>query len=125
MAALRILLVDDEPALVALLVRQLERSGHAVRPFLSAELALSALDAGDWTPDLLIVDYVLPGQSGTTLAGLLLDRFPGLVCLISTGHSLSLDDLPPARRARTGILQKPFSPKELEAAIGDALAGTL
>ena len=67
MAALRILLVDDEPTLLALLLRQLERDGHSVVAALSAEMALQALESTDWKPQLLIADQTLAGLSGSDI----------------------------------------------------------
>ena len=120
MPALRILLVDDEKMLLALLRRHLERAGYAVTGALSAELALEALPEGE--PDILIADETLPGDTGTTLAVNLLERFPRLVCLLTSGYPLTLDPIPPVLRPRAAILQKPFQPPALEAAITAVLA---
>ena len=121
MTPLRILLVDDEKALLALLKRHLERAGHSVVDALSAELARSALssaaDAGAWQPDILIADETLPGDPGSLLASQLLDRFPAMLCLLCSGYPLSLDALPVAFRSRAAILQKPYMPAALERAI--------
>ena len=125
MAALRILLVDDEPTLLALLLRQLERDGHSVVAALSAEMALQALESTDWKPQLLIADQTLAGLSGSALAAALLPRFPLLVCLLCSGYPLSIDVLPVAVRSRAAMLQKPFLPAMLDRAIFDLLAANL
>lgn len=123
-SALRILLVDDEKALLALLKRHLERAGHSVVDALSAELARAALDATDsWQPDILIADETLPGDSGSQLAAELLGRFPAMLCLLCSGYPLSLESLPAAGRSRAAILQKPYMPAALEKAV-DELAGS-
>lgn len=123
MTALRILLVDDEKMLLALLKRHLERSGHSVVDALSAELALSALDGSTpWQPDVLIADETLPGERGSALAHQLLTRFPGMRCLLCSGYPLSLDVLPDALRSRAAILQKPYMPAALERALTDLMA---
>ena len=122
MVSLRILLVDDEPTLLALLLRQLERDGHCVVAALSAEIALLSLESTDWNPELLIADQTLAGLSGSALAAALLPRFPQLVCLLCSGYPLSIDVLPDAVRSRAAILQKPFMPPMLDRAIIDLLA---
>jgi DNA-binding response OmpR family regulator len=125
MNGLRILLVDDEKMLLALLRRHLERAGYSVVGALSAELALEAIATPaepGWAPDVLIADETLPGESGTSLAVALLERNPRLVCLLSSGYPLTLDAVPEALRPRAAILQKPFQPPALEAAIGAVLA---
>ena len=116
MPPVRILLVDDEAALLALLKRHLERAGYQVASALSAELAeqrLAVSHPDPFVPDLLIADESLPGASGTTLAITLLTRFPNLVCLLCSGFPLSLDPLPPLLRSRAAILQKPYLPPAL------------
>jgi CheY-like chemotaxis protein len=123
MTALRILLVDDEKMLLALLKRHLERSGHSVVDALSAELALSALDGSNpWQPDVLVADQTLPGEPGSALAHELLTRFPLMRCLLCSGYPLSLDVLPDGLRSRAAILQKPYMPAALERALTDLMA---
>jgi len=122
MPVLRILLVEDEVALLALLKRHLERSGHTVVVALSAELALDALESDDWRPNLLIADETLPGMNGAALAAFLLARFPELMSLLSSGFPLSLEALPAAVRSRAAILQKPFMPAMLDRAIAALVA---
>ena len=122
MAALGILLVDDEAPLLALLARHLERSGHSVVAALSAEKALQAIETAGWRPDLLIADETLAGLPGSALAAALLTRFPQLICLLCSGYPLSIDVLPEAVRSRAAILQKPFVPDMLDRAIIHLLA---
>lgn len=122
MPVLRILIVDDEPALLALFKRHLERAGHAVTACESAEEAAGAMREPAWEPDLLIFDETLPGQSGAALAAPLLVRFPRLACLLCSGYPLSIQVFPAEVRQRTAILQKPFTPWMLERAMADLLA---
>jgi DNA-binding response OmpR family regulator len=117
MSDVRILLVDDESALLALLARHLERSGYVVLPCLSAEAALDAVGAADWRPDLLITDQTLPGMPGSTLAASLLERFPELLGLICSGYPISPDDLPRSLGTRFSILHKPYLPEVLERSV--------
>lgn len=120
-APIHILLVDDEAPLLGLLQRHLERSGYSVIACLSAEQAEAAVEGPDWHPEILVTDETLPGASGTMLAGTLLDRFPRLLTLLCSGYALSLEGLPPALRARTAVLPKPFLPAMLDRAILELL----
>jgi CheY-like chemotaxis protein len=125
MPLIRILLVDDEAPLLALLKRHLERAGYDVVAAVSAELAEQALALPEdcpFVPDVLIADESLPGASGTALAIALLTRLPNLVCLLCSGYPLSLEPLPPPLRSRASILQKPYLPQSLTQAVGALLA---
>jgi DNA-binding response OmpR family regulator len=62
----RILIVDDDPGLVTLLAEQLVGDGFDVQSARSGDEALMRLGAG-W-PDLLIVDLMMAGMDGLTLA---------------------------------------------------------
>ncbi|MCB1788840.1 MAG: sigma-54-dependent Fis family transcriptional regulator [Gammaproteobacteria bacterium] len=62
MRSLRVLVVDDEPAIRQVLKSQLERLGHVVEEQGDGESALSALQCGDY--DVCICDMRLPGIDG-------------------------------------------------------------
>src|SRR3569833_2417855 len=61
-----ILLVEDEPAIMELLKVNLADAGYDVREALDAETAQRMLKES--LPDLLLLDWMLPGQSGLALA---------------------------------------------------------
>jgi PAS domain S-box-containing protein len=110
---LRILLVDDDPLVVAGTIGMLEELGHAdVHAVSSAEEALVVLreDAGF---DLLLTDHVMPGMSGVKLAALARELYPGLPIVIASGFT-ELDALAGVRWPR---LRKPYSLNDLEAAL--------
>src|SRR5690606_24940297 len=60
--AARILVVDDEPDISALVAYQLAREGYRVRTAASGTEALEALERE--LPDLMVLDLMLPGMSG-------------------------------------------------------------
>lgn len=119
---MRIFLVEDEPALLTLVGRQLERDGHAVTRCGSAEEARAAIEAGGEWPEVLVADETLPGESGSALAGDWLIREARMGCVLCSGYPLSLDLLPEAARGRTVILQKPYLPAMLRDAVAAAAA---
>ncbi|HEX9998956.1 MAG TPA: response regulator [Actinoplanes sp.] len=73
----RLLIVDDEADLLALLVRRLTAAGHTVAAADSAAAALAMVDR-QGLPDAAILDVDLPGDDGLALAAGLRDREPGL-----------------------------------------------
>jgi DNA-binding response OmpR family regulator len=67
-----ILVVDDDPRLLVLLADQLRDDGYAVVTARDGQEALRRLEAG-W-PDLVIIDLMMPGMDGLTLAREIKDR---------------------------------------------------
>gem|GEM_PF-7069910 len=113
----RILLVDDEAALVMITTRILERLGYRVSAHRSPAQALA-----DPTPcDLLLTDLSMPGLTGLELAQALRQRRPGLPVILCTGYGerLSAADLAEAGVAR--VLTKPASAAQLGLAVRQVL----
>jgi CheY-like chemotaxis protein len=102
-----ILLVDDEPDLVATCQRLLGRLGHVS---LSASSAAEAIDLIDReAPDLVVTDLRLPGPDGLAVARHARDRLPRIPVIV-----ISADDSAGTREAvrATGVgafLAKPFA----------------
>jgi len=106
----RILVVEDETSLRALIVQVLKGKGYKV---LSAENGTAALKVAEQTTepfDLLLTDVVMPGMRGQELANHILRRFPEMPVVYMSGytdnalmHSGSLSE-------GTNFLQKPFTP---------------
>jgi CheY-like chemotaxis protein len=59
----RIMVVDDEPDIRAILSKILNKRGYEVDLYESAEEAIEKLRSGD-RPDLIILDLMMPGMSG-------------------------------------------------------------
>ena len=62
----RVLLVEDEPAIAELVAINLRHAGFEVSIAPDADAALGAVDRV--LPDLVVLDWMLPGQSGLALA---------------------------------------------------------
>ncbi|MBK7143020.1 MAG: PAS domain S-box protein [bacterium] len=110
-------LVEDEHAIRQLVRRVLEQSGHQVIEASSGEEAIEMLRRREITPDILITDIIMPGMNGRQLGDLVRSRYPGCRSLYMSGYT---DDV----LGRNGVvgddcelLQKPFQPEELLAAI--------
>jgi len=104
--ALRIWLVDDDASIRWVLERALRNGGMAPRAFEAAEPALDALRRE--SPDVLVTDIRMPGQSGLELLKKIRDARPALPVIVMTAHS----DLGSAVSAYEGgafeYLPKPF-----------------
>lgn len=121
-ADLRILLVDDEPAMLELLRVTFESADVAVEEVPSGEAAVVLLHAGP-LPDAIVLDLRLPGIDGTELCRRL-RRDPRTVRLpivvLSGGDPAQLEHAKEA--GADEIVRKPFSPLDL-IAIVERLAG--
>jgi len=107
MSSARILVVDDEPGMLRAVDRVLSKDHQVVGTRLSRE-ALSM--AGDFQPDLAIVDIRMPDLDGFELMAQLKARFPGLDVILMTGSVDDLDDklVRAIRSPAFYFIQKPF-----------------
>ena len=112
-----ILVVEDEPAIQELLRINLEDAGFAVRTVADAEAALGEIKRA--LPDLLLLDWMLPGQSGLTLArGLRGEaRTRELPIIMVTARGDEGDRVAGLEAWVDDYVTKPFSPRELKARI--------
>ncbi|MEP7243455.1 MAG: nitrogen regulation protein NR(I) [Gammaproteobacteria bacterium] len=105
-SSLRVWLVDDDASIRWVLERALRNGGMSPRAFEAAEPALDALRRE--SPDVLITDIRMPGQSGLELLKKIRDARPALPVIVMTAHS----DLGNAVSAYEGgafeYLPKPF-----------------
>ncbi|HET9762793.1 MAG TPA: phosphate regulon transcriptional regulator PhoB [Casimicrobiaceae bacterium] len=112
-----ILVVEDEPAIQELLRVNLEDAGFAVRTVADAEEALVQIKRA--LPDLLLLDWMLPGQSGLALArGLRAEaRTKELPIIMVTARASETDRVAGLEAWVDDYVTKPFSPRELKARI--------
>jgi CheY-like chemotaxis protein len=109
--ALRILTVDDEPAIGTMVKRTLRRGGHQVTVATSAEEALDRLAAEPF--DLVIPDLrVGPGLTGYDLARQVRERWPSVRFVLATGSVATIT--PDEAAGVHAVLTKPYSADELE-----------
>jgi CheY-like chemotaxis protein len=113
----RLLLVDDDADVREIICRVLDELGYVVREASGGAEALTAL--GDFTPDLLIVDFAMPNMNGAELVTDARKRNANLKVLFVSGYSDSavLD----AAVGGALLLRKPFRPAELASAVRNAL----
>jgi CheY-like chemotaxis protein len=117
----RILLVDDEAPLRSALAKVMEQHGFAVTAVPSAPDALRELDATAF--DVLVSDVVMPTMSGVQLAAHVRADRPNLPIVLMSGYSDELAGLG-VDAPLTRLLRKPFTHRELLAAVDALLADT-
>jgi two-component system phosphate regulon response regulator PhoB len=112
-----ILIVEDEPAIQELVAVNLKHAGFPVVRAGSAEEAESAIR--DALPDLIVLDWMLPGQSGLALARKLRagERTRELPIIMLTARVHEEDKVQGLEAGADDYLTKPFSPKELVARV--------
>ncbi|MBI5247794.1 MAG: response regulator [Elusimicrobia bacterium] len=111
MKSARVLIVDDEPPIIEVLLRALAAKGHVARTVDNAEDAAALLNEPF---DLILLDHVLPGATGMQSLSRLraLTRAP--VHLMSGDSEVRQDAL---LLGATGFLEKPFDIQQIFALI--------
>ena len=109
-----ILVVEDEAAIAELLALNLRHAGHAVRLARDADAARAAVDA--LLPDLVLLDWMLPGQSGLQLARQwrAQPRTRGLPLIMLTARGAEPDRVAGFDAGVDDYIAKPFSVRELQ-----------
>ena len=125
-AALRVLIIDDEPSIRLALRRFFSKRGWQVDEAGDGGAALRALLAAD-APEYTVVvsDLKMPGLSGIDLHDRLMAERPAVVTrmIFSTGDVASADARAFLDRVRSPVLQKPFELATLDDTIRPFTAG--
>jgi two-component system, OmpR family, phosphate regulon response regulator PhoB len=116
-----ILVVEDEPAIQELLRVNLEDAGFSVHAVADAESAQAQIKRA--LPDLVLLDWMLPGQSGLAFARTLRGdvRTRELPIIMVTARSDEADRVAGLEAWVDDYVTKPFSPRELKARIKSVL----
>ncbi|HEX2010015.1 MAG TPA: ATP-binding protein [Roseateles sp.] len=114
---LRVLVVDDETELAAMLRETLEYAGYEVATAESGLVALELL--GQARFEAVVSDLRMPGMDGAALWRAVRERWPALATrmLIITGDTLSPGAAEFLRETGCALLEKPFTPAELVARV--------
>jgi two-component system phosphate regulon response regulator PhoB len=116
-----VLVVEDEPAILELIRVNLLDAGYEVQGAPDAETAQALLRSA--LPDLLLLDWMLPGQSGLALARELRasSRTKELPIIMVTARTDEADKVAGLEAWVDDYVTKPFSPRELKARIKSVL----
>jgi CheY-like chemotaxis protein len=115
-----ILVVEDEPAMLALVARILRGSGYEVLEASTAEKALSLAASRDF--HLLLTDSVMLVMSGRQLTAQIRDIRPGRPVLFMSGYSLDTLLRQEVFEDGVALLHKPFNRATLLTKVRGALA---
>jgi PAS domain S-box-containing protein len=118
-----LLLVEDEAAVRALVLRILESRGYRVLVAEDAEKALEAAHAHEGSIHLLVTDIVMPRLSGRRLAEQLTAERPDMKVLYMSGYTDNALMQPEALENGRSFLQKPFTPDALTRRVREVLDG--
>jgi CheY-like chemotaxis protein len=117
---LRVLAVDDEPAMTKAVVRMLRPIGHVVSVAASGEQALEQLKAD--TYDVVVSDMGMgPGMNGWDLAAEVKRLFPRVRFILATGWGAAIDPSEARARGVEAVLAKPYLPVDLQQAVAGPL----
>ena len=109
----RLLVIDDDDEVRAIIASVLRDYGNEVIEAVDGAEGIALF--GDTAPDLVIIDFVMPGMSGAEVAAHILGERPDQRILFVSGYS----ETEAIRRAAPGapILAKPFRPAALDEAV--------
>ena len=111
----RILIVEDEPAMVAGLRDNFEFEGYEV---ISAEDGVSGLErALSDNPDLIVLDVMMPRMSGLDVCKQLKARKPSVPIIMLTARGQEIDKVVGLELGADDYVTKPFSIRELMARV--------
>nr|WP_269841264.1 ATP-binding protein [Paucibacter sp. M5-1]MCZ7884297.1 response regulator [Paucibacter sp. M5-1] len=121
---LRILVVDDETELAALMREALEGAGYEVMTAESGLVALELLEEARF--EAIVSDLRMPGMDGAALWRAVRERQPQLATrmLFVTGDTLSPGAAEFLREAGCAVLEKPFAPAEMVARVAALTSAT-
>jgi two-component system alkaline phosphatase synthesis response regulator PhoP len=116
-----VLIVDDEPSIVSMLCMHLKLAGHACLPAADGAEAMAALLLH--TPDVALLDVMLPGEDGFALCSAFTQR--GIPVIFLTAKTAVQDRVYGLRLGAEDYILKPFEPAELIARIEVILRRTM
>jgi len=119
-----VLIVEDEPALVAMLRYNLESEGYRVEDAADGEEGLLKIEES--TPDIVVLDWMLPGLSGLEVCRRVRRRpvTRDLPIIMLTARGEEADRVRGLDTGADDYMSKPFSPRELMARIRALLRRT-
>ena len=118
----RVLVVDDEEAIVAVTSEVLKNLGYQPLGCADGQAALSAFQRDPAGVDAVIADEVMPGLTGTELARALRGPRPGLPVILMSGYTGPIMSERALAAGITEVLKKPVQSREIAGALARALS---
>ncbi len=116
-----ILVVEDEPAVLQMAERVLQRAGNTVLGAVDGIAALEVLDVHAQDIDLVLADVVMPRMSGPDLANRIAELYPELPVIFMSGYTEEMISEYAIKSGEVTLVEKPFTSQKLLTAVTDAL----
>lgn len=119
----RVLLVEDETEVRAIVAEYLEALGYEVRAAASGRAALELIGPGSEHFDVAIIDWMLPEVGGREVLARLREAQPGCPVVVTTGHGTDVVGDSVVASYSASILRKPFTMRSLAFRVEGLLPG--
>ena len=116
-----VLVAEDEPALVDIFRRALEREGYRVLTAEDGRHALAVLEEKRAEIDLLLSDIVMPGMGGRELVWLIRDKYPHIKVILASGYTNERGALQMMEDGGVAFVAKPVDLGILVRLVGEVL----
>jgi CheY-like chemotaxis protein len=113
-----VLVIDEDPDVRGFIAAALEEDGYRVREAGDGEEGLAEIERD--RPDLVIVDFIMPGMSGAEVASTIRARIPDQAILFVSGYSET--EAVKSTAPDAPLLTKPFRADALAKAVRNAIA---
>lgn len=120
----RVLVVDDEPAIVTVAAKMLERLGYHPVPFTNSHKALDQFRQEPHTFDVVMTDYSMPDMSGLQLAAEIREVRPDMPILLTSGFHEAFQRRDTSELPIDEVVAKPFDYQSLSDAIARVMLHT-
>lgn len=117
-----ILLVEDEPALLELTGRILEKLGYEVMAASTPKEAIALAEQHGKKIHMLLTDVIMPQMNGQELSLSIENFCPGIHCLFMSGYTANVIAHHGVLKPGINFIQKPFSMKDLAGKIRETMA---
>jgi YesN/AraC family two-component response regulator len=118
----KILIIDDDPSILMMLKKMLEKAGYTVEVANNGQEGLEKIES--CPPDLLVTDIVMPEKEGLELIFYLRKKYPELkIIAISGGGRFSYEGYLTSAKyfGADRVFQKPLDHKEFVQSVSDLL----
>jgi len=116
-----VLLVEDEPAILEMIMLMLDSQGYSVLSARTPGEAIRLARENTGEIDLLMTDVVMPEMNGRDLAKNILSLYPNIKRLFMSGYTANVIAHHGVLDAGVCFLQKPFSVQQMAAKVREAL----
>ena len=107
----RILVIDDNPAILKLMARILKANHYEVSTASNGKLGINKLDKNDY--EIVFTDLMMPDISGMEVLEHVMSKSPKTLCIILTAHGTIKSSVDAIKKGAFDYITKPVSPSEL------------